>query len=59
MLNNNTIHVFQALANESRRCMVDIVREEPGIGSSLLANAIGLDDYNRVAECPLDTTNSN
>ena len=38
--------VFQALANESRRRMLDIVKEEPGIGVGALASEF---DVSRIA----------
>ena len=38
--------VFQALANESRRRMLDIVKEEPGIGVGALAAEF---DVSRIA----------
>lgn len=38
--------VFQALANESRRRMLDIVKEEPGIGVGALAGEF---DVSRIA----------
>jgi predicted transcriptional regulator len=38
--------VFQALANESRRRMLDIVKERPGIGVGDLANEF---DVSRIA----------
>ena len=38
--------IFQALANESRRRMLDIVRNEPGIGVGVLA---GRFDVSRIA----------
>lgn len=38
--------VFQALANESRRRMLDIVKEEPGIGVGALASGF---DVSRIA----------
>ncbi|WP_425409504.1 ArsR/SmtB family transcription factor [Hyphococcus sp.] len=37
MKSNDMDAVFQALANESRRRMLDIVKEEPGIGVGALA----------------------
>ncbi|MEM8773132.1 MAG: helix-turn-helix transcriptional regulator [Pseudomonadota bacterium] len=38
--------VFQALANENRRRMLDIVKEKPGIGVGALAKAF---DFSRIA----------
>ena len=38
--------VFQALAHESRRRMLDIIKEEPGIGVGALASAF---DVSRIA----------
>lgn len=38
--------VFQALAHESRRRMLDIIKEEPGIGVGVLAGAF---DVSRIA----------
>jgi len=38
--------VFQALSNESRRRMLDIVKEEPGIGVGALASTF---DVSRIA----------
>lgn len=47
MLNDRDMDaVFQALAHESRRRMLDIVKEEPGIGVSALAGAF---DVSRIA----------
>jgi len=38
--------VFQALSNESRRRMLDIIKEEPGIGVGVLASDF---DVSRIA----------
>ena len=47
MLNTRDMDaVFQALAHESRRRMLDIVKEEPGIGVSALAGEF---DVSRIA----------
>lgn len=47
MLKNRDMDaVFQALAHESRRRMLDIVKEEPGIGVGALAGAF---DVSRIA----------
>ncbi len=47
MLNDRDMDaVFQALANESRRRMLDIVKEEPGIGVGALAGEF---DVSRIA----------
>ncbi len=47
MLNDRHMDaVFQALAHESRRHMLDIVKEEPGIGVGALAAAF---DVSRIA----------
>jgi len=47
MLNDHDMDaVFQALAHESRRRMLDIVKEEPGIGVGALATEF---DVSRIA----------
>ena len=47
MLNDRDMDaVFQALAHESRRRMLDIVKEEPGIGVGALASEF---DVSRIA----------
>lgn len=47
MMNNQDMDaVFQALAHESRRRMLDIVKEEPGIGVGALASDF---DVSRIA----------
>ena len=47
MLNDRDMDaVFQALSNESRRRMLDIVKEEPGIGVGALAGDF---DVSRIA----------